>query len=310
MNKQVEKNMSYSYELKCELCSHKKNICCKKSLIYGFLLLANTFRQDKIKIHTHHKEILDYLISLISKICSVDASKLKICESSGRNKAYICVIEEPDIIKSIIGSVDCTVFGGNIKNIIIPQKECCRISFLTGAFISAGFISNPKSSYHLEISAHRAEISQLLKELLLSFGINARESVRKNEFLVYMKSAEDIKDFLLLIGANRFAFDYVNTEIEKNIRNSINRVMNCENANIDKMIAASEKQINMIKELKRNNYYNMPCQLVDLAELRLENPDYSLEQLGQSLSPRLSKSGVSHRMKKITEFYSEMKKLV
>ena len=122
MNKQVEKNMSYSYELKCELCSHKKNICCKKSLIYGFLLLANTFRQDKIKIHTHHKEILDYLISLISKICSVDASKLKICESSGRNKAYICVIEEPDIIKSIIGSVD--VYKRQVK-MLFGQLAAC-----------------------------------------------------------------------------------------------------------------------------------------------------------------------------------------
>lgn len=298
--------MSYSYQVKKSLIAEKKHFCCQKAELYGFLCFCNTFTQQKIRIVLEHKSILDYFIAQIQKICQIRLSEEEIRISGCRQIKYQLDLVDPillDKLRNVLGyqqwdQIDTTIL----------ESDCCRGSFVRGAFIASGFLSDPAKNYSLELVLPRPEYKTVMVSLFESVGIHGRVSIRKNSPVVYLKSADDIKNFLTWIGAKEFVFDYIHAEIEKNIRNEINRVMNCENANMNKMILASERQAMAIQKLKDRGFVGLDPSLVEIAQARLLHRDYSLEQLGQSLKKPLSKSGVSHRLKKIMELAERLDK--
>src|SRR5690625_3779301 len=182
------------------------------------------------------------------------------------------------------------------------EKKCCQRAYLRGAFVARGSVNNPEtSSYHLEIFNLDQDHNHVLCELMNEFELNARELQRRNGYIVYIKEAEKIADFLGVVGANNALFKFEDVRIVRDMRNSVNRIVNCETANLNKTISASVRQVESIKMIKESvGLEILPEKLQEIARVRLQYPEVPLKELGELLpSGKLSKSGVNHRLKKI-----------
>lgn len=189
------------------------------------------------------------------------------------------------------------------------QCPQCNAHFLRGVFLEYGSITDPQSGYHLEFvfkeEQKRDALVCLMEDL---FGGIPKKGQRKSLYLAYFKESATIEDFLAYIGASKAVFDYMNNKIFKEIRNNANRVANCEAANIDKSISASQKYIAVIKSLKESgDFSKLPPNLQQSSELRLEFEEASLTELGKKMDPPISKSGMTHRLSKIMEYYQQFK---
>ncbi len=176
--------------------------------------------------------------------------------------------------------------------------------FLRGCFIGSGTVNSPKKTPHLEIRFKDGNLAEHCREAMIMAGFSPNMSTRREYIIVYMKKSEMIADFLGYMGAFKAYLDFENEKVSKEVSSDANRATNCDFANINKVISAAREQCRKIEELKKSGrFINLSDDEKALAELRLENPECTLEELGKMLSPKLSKSGVAHRMKKITSFY-------
>lgn len=182
----------------------------------------------------------------------------------------------------------------------ITGGDCCLKSYLRGAFLAAGSISAPDRGYHLEITAQNAGEIEHIQSAMENFGIKARVTDRKNHKVCYVKEAEGIADFLNLTGAHKALLDFENVRVLKDVRNNINRVVNFETANLNKTVNASLRQCEDIRLIEKTiGTGGLSDDLRQMAEIRLENPEVSLAELGKMMNPPLGKSGVSHRLNKL-----------
>jgi len=187
------------------------------------------------------------------------------------------------------------------------KNDACKRAYIRGAFMGCGSISDPEKSYHAEFVNNREEHSKGICKLLEGFGINGKTIFRKNYYVTYIKESEQISDLLALMGANNAVLEFENVRAVKETRNQINRVINCETANLDKIVDTSMRQINSIKVLKKYKAIDkLPDHLKELAYLRLKHTNASLKELGEMLNPPLGKSGVNHRLKKIEEIARDL----
>jgi DNA-binding protein WhiA len=179
-------------------------------------------------------------------------------------------------------------------------KPCCRRAYLTGAFLASGSMNEPEKAYHCEVSTHSSLLSDEISRIMNAYGLNSRVIVRKNSYVVYIKEAEGISDFMRVIHAHKSLIEYENIRIVKDMRNNINRMVNCETANISKTVSSSYKQAEDIEYIIRTMGVNaLPEALLQVAEARLTNREASLKELGEMLDPKLSRSGVNHRLNRI-----------
>ena len=185
---------------------------------------------------------------------------------------------------------------------MLVQQTCCKRAFIRGAFMAAGSISDPNKSYHFEIVCHTLEQAQQLKELMEFFEAEPKIVERKERMVVYLKEGSQIVDLLNVMEAYVSLMNLENVRILKEMRNSVNRRVNCETANITKTVTAATRQIEDIIYI-RDHYglENLPEPLSQMAEVRLENPDAPLKELGEYLDPPVGKSGVNHRLRKLSE---------
>lgn len=189
----------------------------------------------------------------------------------------------------------------------ILKKEAYKKSYIRGAFMGCGSISDPEKSYHAEFVNNKEEHSKGICKILENFGIYGKTIYRKNYFVTYIKESEQISDLLALMGANNAVLEFENVRAVKETRNQINRVINCETANLDKIVDTSMRQINNIKILKKHKAIDkLPDHLRELAYLRMKNTNASLKELGEMLDPPLGKSGVNHRLRKIEEIAKDL----
>lgn len=196
---------------------------------------------------------------------------------------------------------------GVAKELIKHRQE--QKAYLRGAFLAGGSINNPEGTYHLEMMSDDLSHAKALCRLLNKFDLGAKVSDRKNRYVVYLKESEHIVEFLALIGAHHALLEFENIRVVKEMRNQVNRLVNCETANLNKTVDAALRQVENIRFLKDNNELGILSQpLREIAELRLEYPDASLKELGEMLSPTVGKSGVNHRMRKIDEYAEEIRK--
>jgi hypothetical protein len=187
-------------------------------------------------------------------------------------------------------------------------RICCRRAYLRGVFLGGGSISNPEGNYHLEIittDAHHAEeICNVMKQMNLA----AKISTRKNWFVVYLKESEQIVECLNNMGAHEALLEFENIRIFKGMRNQVNRLVNCETANLNKTVNAAVRQLENIQYIaKKIGFDNLPIALRETAELRLNNPDISLKELGELMTPPVGKSGVNHRMRKLESIADQLR---
>ena len=177
-----------------------------------------------------------------------------------------------------------------------------------GSFMGAGSITNPENKYHLEIVFIEKDNAEKIKEILEKFGINSKILKREKNYIIYLKDGEDISNFLAFIGANKSVLKFEETRVIRDVRNKVNRLVNCETANINKIIKTSVKQIEDIKLIKKNNKFrDLKEGEREIANLRCENPDATLTELGKMLEKPIGKSGVNHRMKAIASLAEEIR---
>ena len=190
----------------------------------------------------------------------------------------------------------------------IVRKECCKHSYLRGVFLGSGSLSDPHNSYHLEIVTNSEEYSESLVKFMESLGLEPKISSRKQNLVVYFKESEQIVMFLGMIGAHNALLQLEDIRIQKEMRNNVNRMMNCEIANINKTVSAASRQIDNIELIaEKIGFEQLPYQLRTVAEARLAHPEVSLKELGELMEPPLGKSGINHRMRKINEIADDLR---
>ena len=193
-------------------------------------------------------------------------------------------------------------------NPVLIKKSCCKRAYLRGAFLCLGSMSDPHKGYHLEFVCEYETWAEQIRQVIGSFDLEAKIIKRKKYYVVYLKEGEGIVDLLNVMGAHRLLMELENLRVEKEVRNSINRQVNCEAANITKTVTAASKQIEDILYLQRHyGLSNLPDNLRQMAETRLEHPESSLQELGGYLNPPVGKSGVNHRLRKISEIAEKLK---
>lgn len=193
--------------------------------------------------------------------------------------------------------------SNTLQSNIITQKSCCKRAYIRGAFLAVGSISDPGKSYHLEFVCASEHDSNYIASMLQAFDIDSKTIIRKKYHVLYIKDGTQIVEVLNVMGAHLAMMDFENVRIYKEVRNSVNRKMNCEMANISKTVSASTKQIEDIKLLMEHTEYykKIPQNLKEMAEMRLSYPEISLKELGEMFDPPLGKSGVNHRLRKLSE---------
>lgn len=193
-------------------------------------------------------------------------------------------------------------------NYLLVQNTCCKRVFLRGVFMVSGSVSDPKKAYHLEMAILSKKLALQICEIISFFMIDAKIIERKKYYVVYIKEGSQIVDFLNVIGAHNALMNFENVRIVKELRNSVNRQVNCETANIDKTVSAAKKQIEDIKYIQCNKGFDkLTDGLREIALLRLEYPEYSLQELGKLLSKPIGKSGVNHRLRKLSDIAKQMR---
>lgn len=194
--------------------------------------------------------------------------------------------------------------GSNMKQ----DEQIARLS-IREAFIKSGSMNDPNKKYHLQIMFKTNKKAEEMRVLLENFNIHPRIIKKENDYMLYLKEGEEISEFLALIGANKSVIKFEEIRVIKETRNDINRLVNCETANLNKTINASVKQIEDINLIKKSGKFNeLPDNLKEIAAIRLENPDMPLGELGKLLDEPIGKSGVNHRLKKIAQIAEELKK--
>jgi len=190
----------------------------------------------------------------------------------------------------------------------LVKNSCCKRAYLRGAFLGGGSVNNPEGTYHLEIITHNKVHAEGIIKLMHDFHLPAKISGRKNWFVVYLKESEQIVNCLNIMGAHQALFDFENTRIMKEMRNQVNRLVNCETANLNKTVHAALRQLEAIKVIESTiGLHKLSPGLRQVAELRLAYPDVSLKELGETATPPIGKSGISHRMRKLEQIAEKLK---
>ena len=280
--------MSFSTELKEEI-SKTENLSNKEAVKYellGYLISSNISEENnKIKFSTEN----EYNINRFSRLLS----------NMGINNYDISIQGKLFVI---------TVNSKEIKSIeYIQEPSIDQIKWLIrGIYLGAGSINNPEKKYHLEIGIAQKEDAERLIEYLKLFGIKSNGIEKGNQYSIYIKDGEEISKFLALLGANKSVLKFEEIRVQREMNNKINRIVNCETANLNKTINASIEQVEAIRKLKKSgDFERLDEPLKEVAELRLENPNASLIELGKMLKKPVGKSGVNYRLKKIMEIANE-----
>ncbi|MBO4433408.1 MAG: DNA-binding protein WhiA [Clostridia bacterium] len=296
--------MSFSSDIKTELCSVRINECCKMPLLYGFLLFSRSFSAKNIKMQTETEAVAILFKRLISEVYSVDCD---IISGGGKRKVYrLSVQNEAERLK-LLASVDFGIFDGKI-NPEAFSRDCCKASFIRGAFLACGQISDPQKSFRVDFLVHDGNLAKEFRTLLKENYIETNISERKNGSLVYIKRNEMITNLLTLIGASSRSLELIEASILKSVKNNMNRARNCDSANLDRMVEASLTQRIAIDYLdKRGILETLPEELIMTAKLRRDNPDASIKELCAAYCGTISPSGLNHRLKKLVELYKQRK---
>ena len=297
--------MSFSSDAKAELCRAKVDKkCCAIAESYGVLLYCNTFTPREIRIITASDAFAARLPRLFRRAFSVAFDVLP--DEGARGKRSF-LIRDRDKIARIFAAfgaeADATL--SHHVNFGVIEEECDRVSFLRGAFLAGGSVTDPAKRYHLELATPHHSVSRESYSVLLELGFAARETQRGGNHLLYFKQADVIADFFTALGAPTTAMGVMTAKVEKEMRNTITRQINCDSANADKVVSAAQEQLDAIRRIAKEFGLDALSEpLRDAALLRITNPAASLADLAQLSYPKVTKSCLSHRLRKLMEIAS------
>ncbi len=313
--------MSFSSEVKEELSrrisEHQHCNIAELSAIIGICGQISISEDDQYQliIHTENVTVARKYFTLLKKTFNIEA-EVRIRKNTQMRKitTYRIVVLSHEDTLNILGATG--YMDGNFEvvedvcqtNCVLLQNDCCRQAYIRGIFLASGSVCDPEKSYHLEMLFPDESCAVQVQEILMGFGLEARIVNRKNHIVVYLKDGVQITELLDLMGAGASIMSFEGVRTRKEISNNINRQVNCETANLGKTVQAAMKQIEDIRYIEiQTGFAQLSKALRDVAVLRLQYQDASLKELGQMLEPPVGKSGVNHRLHKLSEYAEELR---
>ena len=297
--------MSFCSDVKNELADLRLSECCKPSLLYGFMLFGRSFSLKRICMQTQNERMAQKYCELIYQVYKIKPSIT--CGGKTRVTYKAEVADEADRLKILnsvgFNSEECCI------NRAVFKRECCISSFIRGAFLACGSVSDPRLEYRFDFSFKSSDLAEDLSELLSEHGIFSKKTVRNGVTVVYIKDSGMVEDLLTLLGASHRSLEIMDAKIIKSVKNNINRKGNCDIGNISKAVEASIMQRKAIEFLEKSGrLYSLPEELLTAAMLRKNNPELTLKELCRISPDALTVSGLNQKKKKIIDLYHELSK--
>jgi DNA-binding protein WhiA len=296
--------ISFSNDVRHEICSSVNDKDKRFACLYGMLLFCRTLTRERICFQSESGTSAELFKSLFKAVFHIELSENVHIRKNGtvlhsydiEGETALAVFEKYKI-SGYERVIDSEIIATNSLGV-----------FTAGVFLACGSVNDPSKEYHLEFACPEEGISEQLLMLLNDIGVNAKKMLRRGQNIVYIKGSESIEDTLTFIGATQCTLELMNTKIYKDIRNKANRIANCDAANIDKVVKSAMKQIEDIKLIDHSlGLESLSDELREVAEMRLENIDMSLQEIGENLSEPISRSGVNHRFKKLAKLADEIR---
>ncbi|MDD3404563.1 MAG: DNA-binding protein WhiA [Hespellia sp.] len=307
--------MSFSGNVKEELSEHwTKARHCQIAELAAMIsmcgsILIDSMDRVSIRMHTENIAVARKYFTLIRKTFNISTDVSIRRNLAKQSESYYVVVRGHEDAQKILWATKMAGEDLYTVNHIVVQQTCCKRAFLRGAFLTAGSMSDPKKSYHFEIVCAGEEVAHQIQKLMQSFSMDAKIVKRKKNFVVYLKEGSQIVDMLNIMEAHVSLMELENVRILKDMRNTVNRKVNCETANISKTVSAAVKQVEDIEYIQSTvGLASLNEGLNNMAVVRLANPDATLKELGELLSPPVGKSGVNHRLRKLGEIAEDIRK--
>lgn len=298
---------SFSAGVKAEICKTlPSKRCCALAQCFGILLFCNSFHADAVRIITESRDFAQLLPKLFKKAFQLEFDVLPNPEGRGKQ---IFQITDPDKVQWIMEN-----YGFDSKdtlslhiNLAVIEEECCKSSFLKGAFLAGGSVTDPAKGYHMELATTHQSVARegfsLMQEML---GFAPKSAARGGGQVLYLKQSDQICDCLTLLGAPVSAMGIMEAKLEKELNNKVNRRCNCDDANISKVVEAAQEHLNAIRVLRqRGSFEHLPLKLQQAAIARENNPEANLTELAAMMEPPITKPAMNHRLKKLVQLSQE-----
>ena len=302
--------LSFSATAKSEICRYfPQKRCCALAEAFGILLFCNSFTRDCIRIITESREFAYMLPKLFKKAFNLTFDSFPSMEAPGKLMFQIYDLDKIAEIMSCFGfNVDDTI--ALHVNLPVVEEECCRSSFLRGAFLAGGSVTDPDKGYHMEITTTHSSVARETVSLISdAMEFSPKSARRGGGQVLYIKQSEQISDFLTYLGAPVASMGIMEARLEKELNNKVNRRCNCDDANTSKVVEAAQEQLAAIRELRGSGMLEkLPGKLREAAAAREENPEASLTELASMMEPPITKPAMNNRMKKLMQLARETKK--
>ena len=301
--------ISFSGSAKAESCRNipvKK--CCALAECFGILLFCNTFSADSLKIVTESREFGQLLPKLFKRAFNVSFDIFPSLEAPGKLAFQIVDPDKISVIMETYGFTPAETLALHV-NLPVLEDECCKASFLRGAFLAGGSVTHPEKGYHMEMTTTHQSVARetyTLMDDVLGFAPKLTE--RGGNAVLYVKQSEKISDLLTLLGAGVGSMAIMEARLEKEMSNKVNRRCNCDDANISKVVDAAQEQLTAIRCLRESGMFeNLPDKLKQAAEARERNPESALAELASQMEPPISKPAMNHRLQRLVQMAQEVK---
>lgn len=298
--------ISFSAGAKAEVCRvAPTRVCCAVAECFGILLFCNSFGGDGVRIITESRDFAQRLPKLFMKAFSMEFDIRPTEETAGKQVFQITDPAKCRLLMDTYGFHESTL--SLHINLQILEEDCCKVSFLRGAFLAGGSVTAPEKGYHLELTTSHLSVAReaypLIQDVL---GFYPKQATRAGGKVLYFKQSEQISDCLTYLGAPISAMGIMEARLEKELNNEVNRRCNCDEANTSKVVEAAQEQIAAIRVLKQRGLYDsLPAKLKEAADARENNPESSLTELSQMMQPPITKPAMNHRLKKILQMAQE-----
>ncbi|WP_207752627.1 DNA-binding protein WhiA [Pseudoflavonifractor capillosus] len=293
--------VTFSAQVKQELCRQSMSRrCCAQAEAYGILLYCNTFHAHQVRIITESPQLKQRLPLLFHKAFRLE---FDVIPPMGEGKGSF-LLEDPAKLRTIFDTFGLERDSAVSLHINFAhlEEEHCQTAFFRGAFLAGGSVTDPGKSYHLELATSHAAVGRESIALLQEVGFTPKDTQRKGNHVTYFKQSDHIEDFLTTIGAPVSAMEVMTAKLERDLRGSVNRRVNCDAANLDKTVEAARWQMEAIYRLEeRGMLENLPDKLKEAVDLRMAHPELTLAQLAELCTPPVSKSALNHRLRKLAQ---------
>ena len=302
--------VSFSSAAKAEICrSFPQRHCCALAECFGILLFCNSFGSGGIKIITESREFAWILPKLFKKAFDISFDSFPSLEAPGK---MVFQLLDPEKIECIMDAFGFSAEDTLALHVNYPvvESDCCKAAFLRGAFLAGGSVTDPGKGYHMEMTTTHHSVSRetylLMQEAM---GFSPKSASRGGGKVLYLKQSEQIADYLTFLGAPVAGMGVIETRLEKELNNKVNRRCNCDDANLSKVVEAAQEQLRAIRILQEKGILEkLPAKLQQAAQARESNPEASLTELAQMMEPAITKPAMNHRLKNLVQMAKEAEK--